>query len=97
MDRKGEKKMSKIEVGEVFTISDENDQDQDVEVLGEIELAGTQYIAVCLVEDLSKETEEDIDIFFLKVEDNGELSMIEDDDEFEKVTTLFEESMEDED
>jgi hypothetical protein len=89
--------MSKIEVGEVFTLSDENDQDQDVEVLGSIDLDGTHYIAVGLVEEISKETDEDFDVFFLKVEDNGELSVIEDDQEFEKVSNAFDESLEEED
>ena len=89
--------MSKIEVGEVFTLSDENDQDQDVEVLGSIDLDGSQYIAVGLVEEISKETDEDFDVFFLKVEGNGELSVIEDDQEFEKVSNAFDESLDEED
>ncbi|TYR78630.1 DUF1292 domain-containing protein [Priestia megaterium] len=86
--------MEKIEVGEVFTIADENDQEQDVEVLGKMKLEGTEYIAVVFVEELLIETEEEIDIFFFKIEPNGEWSSIEDDEEFEKVSAAFEESRE---
>ena len=88
--------MEKIEVGDIFTLGDENDQDQEVEVLGSIELEGTQYIAVGLVEEITKESDEDIDVFFLKVEEDGELSMIEEDEEFEKVTDAFDAMMDEE-
>ncbi|MEH7276923.1 DUF1292 domain-containing protein, partial [Neobacillus vireti] len=33
--------MANIEVGEVFTISDENEQEQEVEVLASINIEGT--------------------------------------------------------
>ncbi|KMY54421.1 MULTISPECIES: DUF1292 domain-containing protein [Bacillaceae] len=87
--------MENIEVGEVFTISDENDQDQKVEVLAEINIEGTQYVAVAFVEDLQEETEEDIDIFFLKVDEDGDFTAIESDEEFDKVSAAFDEIMED--
>ncbi|MEH7458099.1 DUF1292 domain-containing protein [Bacillus sp. JJ1127] len=89
--------MAGIEVGEIFTISDENDQEQEVEVLGTINAEGTEYIAVGFVEDLQKETDEDIDIFFLRVEDDDELSYIESDKEFEKVSAAFEKMMDEQD
>jgi len=88
--------MENIEVGEVFTISDENDQDQKVEVLAEINMEGTQYVAVAFVEDLQEETEEDIDIFFLRVDEDGDFTAIESDEEFDKVSSAFDEIMEDE-
>ncbi|MEW8972196.1 MAG: DUF1292 domain-containing protein, partial [Mesobacillus sp.] len=56
--------MEKLEVGEVFTISDENDAEQEVEVIGTVTIEGTDYAAVSFVEDLQTETDEDIDIFF---------------------------------
>ncbi|WP_196811498.1 MULTISPECIES: DUF1292 domain-containing protein [Bacillus] len=89
--------MVEIEVGEIFTLSDESDQEQEVEVLGTMNVEGAEYIAVGFVEDLQKETDEDIDIFFLKVEDEGELSYIESDKEFEKVSAAFEEMMDEQD
>jgi uncharacterized protein YrzB (UPF0473 family) len=88
--------MEKIEVGEIFTISDENDEEMEVEVLGAINLDGTDYVAVSFVEDLKEETEDDIDIFFLKVDEDGDFTAIETDEEFDRVTTAFDELLEDE-
>ena len=83
--------MERIETGEIFRILDENDQEQDIEVLGKMTIEGHDYIAVAFVEEVLIETEEEIDVFFLKIEDDGEWSSIEDDDEFEKVSAVFEE------
>ncbi|RSD26094.1 DUF1292 domain-containing protein [Mesobacillus subterraneus] len=88
--------MEKIEVGEVFLISDENDAEQEVEVIGTVTIEGTDYAAVSFVEDLQEETDEDIDIFFLKVDEEGDLAAIESDDEFEKVSAAFDEMMSEE-
>lgn len=85
--------MSEIEVGEIFTLSDENNEEQEVEVLGTMNVEGAEYIAVGFVEDIQIETEEDIDIFFLKVEEGSEFSYIESDEEFEKVSAAFEKIM----
>ncbi|GGA79625.1 DUF1292 domain-containing protein [Ornithinibacillus halotolerans] len=87
--------MDPIEVGEVFTISDENNEDSLVEVIAKVTLQGTDYVAVGFVEELQEETEEDIDIFFLKIDEDGELSAIETDEEFDKVSEAFEAIMED--
>lgn len=82
-----------IEVGEVITISDENDQELEVEVLAVVTLEDTDYIAVGFVEDVEEETEEDIDIFFLKIDEEGDLAAIETDEEFDKVSKAFDEMM----
>jgi uncharacterized protein YrzB (UPF0473 family) len=89
--------MSKIEVGEIFTISDENEEEQEVEVLGAMEIEGAEYVAVAFVEDIKEEGKEDIDIFFLKVDGDGDFSAIENDEEFDKVSAAFDEMMEDDD
>jgi uncharacterized protein YrzB (UPF0473 family) len=88
--------VANIEVGEVFTISDETEQEQEVEVLASINIEGTNYVAVGFVEDIKEETEEDIDIFFLKVDADGDLTAIESDDEFDKVSAAFDEIMDEE-
>lgn len=85
--------MENIEVGEIFTISDENDEEQEVEVLAVVNIEGTDYAAVGFVEDLQEETEEDIDIFFLKVDQDGDFTAIESDEEFNKVSLAFDEIM----
>lgn len=81
--------MVNIKVGEVFT----NDQDEEIEVLAVVNLEGTDYIAVGFVEDLQEEIEEDIDIFFLKVNEDGDFTAIESDEEFDKVSSAFDEIM----
>lgn len=88
--------MDKIEVGEVFTISDENNEELEVEVLGAVTIDGTDYVAVSFVEDLQEETDEDIDIFFLKVDEDGDYNAIESDEEFDKVSSAFDDLLNEE-
>ncbi|GLB61286.1 DUF1292 domain-containing protein [Cytobacillus sp. NCCP-133] len=83
--------MDKIEVGEIFTISDENGQEMEVEVLATAEAEGNSYAAVSFVEDLEEETEEDIDVFFLKLDEDGDFAPIESDEEFKKISAVFDE------
>ncbi|QIZ08753.1 DUF1292 domain-containing protein [Priestia megaterium] len=85
--------MSKIEVGEIFTISDETGEEQEVEVLGVMTIEVNDYVAVGFAEDVAQESDEDIDIFFLKVDEDGDFSAIESDEEFEKVSAAFDEMM----
>jgi uncharacterized protein YrzB (UPF0473 family) len=92
----GDVKMSKIEIGEVFTISDENNEEQEVEVLATMTLENTEYVAVSFAEDLKEENVEDIDVFFLKVDVEGDFAAIESDDEFDKVSSMFDEMMDEE-
>jgi len=88
--------MEKIQVGDIFTLMDENDQEQEIEVLGTLSIDGVDYAAVGFTEEILEETEEDIDVFFLRVEEDEELSIIESDEEFEMVSSAFKEVGEDE-
>ncbi|KIL48203.1 DUF1292 domain-containing protein [Jeotgalibacillus soli] len=83
----------KIEIGDILTLIDENDQEQEIEVLGTLSLDGMDYAAVGFVEEIQGETEEDIDVFFLRIENEDQLTVIEDDNEFEKVSAAFEEAV----
>jgi len=85
-----------IEVGEIFTLVDENDEEQEVEVLGALEVDGSSYIAVSFVQEIEESEDEEIDVFFLRVDSDGELGAIESDEEFEKVSQAFEEAMNEE-
>lgn len=87
--------MEEIKVGEIFTIGEEEDEEQEVEILAAINIEGTQYVAVGFVEDLKEETDEDIDVFFLRVDDEGDFEAIESDEEFEKVSQAFDEILDD--
>lgn len=81
--------METIKVGDIFT----NDQEQEVEVLAVINIEGKDYVAVGFVEDIQEESEEDIDIFFLKVDQGGDFTAIESDGEFDRVSSAFDEIM----
>ncbi|ODG90786.1 MULTISPECIES: DUF1292 domain-containing protein [Bacillaceae] len=83
--------MEKIEVGEILTLSYDEGDEQDYEVLGSITIESHEYIAVGLLEEVEKESEEDIDVFFLRVEEDGEFYDIETEEEFEKVSAAFDE------
>ena len=85
-----EQNQEKIEVGQIFTVLDENDQEQEMEVLGLLTVENTDYAAVGFVEDIQSESDEDIDVFFFRVDDE-ELSFIDTDEEFEKVSSAFSE------
>lgn len=84
--------MEKIEVGDIFTLMDENDQEQEIEVLGALTLDGVEYVAVAFADEIDDEAVgEDIDVFFLRVEDGDQLSIIESDEEFDQVSAAFKE------
>jgi len=84
--------MEKIEVGEVFTIGDEK-QEEEVEVVAALTIDGQDYVAVAFADDLQEENEEDIEVFFLKVDEEGDFDVIESDEEFDKVAEAFDEMM----
>ena len=81
--------MENIEVGEIFT----DDKGEEMEVLAVVTIEGAEYVAVGFVEDLQEEIEEDIDIFFLKVNQDGDFTAIESDEEFDRVSSAFDEIM----
>ncbi|WP_138416032.1 DUF1292 domain-containing protein [Aquibacillus sediminis] len=87
--------MEEIKVGDIFSISDETDEEQEVEVLAKVTLQEIDYVAVSLVEDVQDENAENIDIYFLKVDDNGELAAIDSDEEFDKVSEAFDAILDD--
>lgn len=87
--------MDDIEIGEVFTITDENEEEQEVEVIAKATVDGTVYVAVSFVEDLEEDTDEEIDVFFFKVDGEGDLAPLETDEEFERVSEVFDEILED--
>lgn len=88
--------IEKVEVGEVFTIDDENGEEQEVEVLAAVNIEGIEYVAVSFVEDLIDGLE-DIDVFFLKVDEDGDFAALESDGEFNMVSAAFDDLLEDDD
>lgn len=94
-----EEKMGSIEVGEILTVLDEDDREQEIEVIGLLTIEDKEYAAVAFAEDTEEETDEDMDVFFFQVVEGEDLAEIETDEEFEKVSAAFleaEEVVEDE-
>lgn len=85
-----------IQIGERFMILDDEGLENELEVLATMELEGTTYVAVSFVEDLMTEDLDEIDLYFLKLDEEGDFVPIEDDEEFEKISNVFEEKMEEE-
>ncbi|MEK3954884.1 MULTISPECIES: DUF1292 domain-containing protein [Psychrobacillus] len=91
--------MGSIEVGEILTVLDEEDREQEIEVIGLLTIEEKEYAAVAFAEDTQEETDEDMDVFFFQVVEGEDLAEIETDEEFEKVSAAFleaEEAVEDE-
>lgn len=88
--------MGKIESGNIFTLLDENDEEQEIEVLGTLNIDGTEYATVGFLDETQDESEEDIDVFFLRVEEDNQLSILESDEEFDKVSLAFQEAQDEE-
>ena len=89
--------MAKVEVGEILILEGENGQEEEMEVLGTLDVEGTEYAVAGLVEEIQRETNDDMEIFFFRIDEEGELHEIESDDEFQKVARVLEESMQDAD
>lgn len=91
-----EEKMGSIEVGEILTVLDEDDREQEIEVIGLLTIEDKEYAAVAFAEDTQEETDEDMDVFFFQVVEGEDLAEIETDEEFEKVSAAFLEAEENE-
>ncbi|MEK3980202.1 DUF1292 domain-containing protein [Psychrobacillus sp. FSL K6-2836] len=89
--------MGSIEVGEILTVLDEDDREQEIEVIGLLTIEDKEYAAVAFAEDTQEETDEDMDVFFFQVVEGEDLAEIETDEEFEKVSAAFLEAEEAED
>lgn len=84
-----EEKMGSIEIGDILTVLDEDDREQEIEVIGLLTMEDKEYAAVAFVEDVNEETDEDMDVFFFQVIEGEDLAEIETDEEFDKVSAAF--------
>lgn len=79
----------KLDIGNTFKVLDENDQEQELKVLGYFTVEDTEYVAVIFIEDIQEDSEEDIGIFFFRVVENKNFVMMESEDEFENVSAAY--------
>ena len=77
---------------EVYTLTDENGDEHDFELLAQAEIEGVTYLAMIPVEEQDEEADT-FEYIILKgqTDENGEdvYLTIDDDDEFEKVANYF--------
>lgn len=73
---------------EVFTLTDEEGNESDFELIGNMEIDGEKYVALYPVDS----DEDEYVILKVALDEDGEetLLTIEDDDEFDKVADAFE-------
>ena len=76
---------------DVFTLTDEEGNEEQFEILGSIELDGNVYYALTAVEDKSDEYV----ILKLEGEDGDDVTLVtvDDDDEFDRVADEFEDKL----
>ena len=84
---------------EIFTLTDEEGNESEFELIASQEIEGTTYVALVPYEpEKGEEVEQEYVVLKLTADENGEdlLVTIDDDDEFEKVAEIFEDMLFDE-
>jgi len=74
---------------EIYTLTDEDGNDEEFELLAELEDNGITYLAMAPVNEASDEGE--YVVLKVEVDENGEETVvsIDDDDEFERIADMF--------
>ena len=79
-----------IERENIFTLTDEEGNESEFELIGELEIDDTTYLALIPLEG----DEDEYVVLKVEVDENGDelLVTIDDDDEFDRVADAFEDS-----
>jgi len=79
----------------IFTLTDEEGNEQDFALLGSLEVEGTRYMALVPVDEEGNEESEEYVILKCEADENGEESLvtIEDDEEFERIADIFDDEL----
>lgn len=84
---------------EIFTLTDEEGNESEFELIASQEIDGVMYVALVPYTEKNKDSDEqDYVVLKLMTDEKGEelLVTIDDDDEFEKVAEIFEDMLFDE-
>lgn len=79
----------KLDIGSTFKVLDENNQEQEMKVVGYLTVEQMEYVAVIFIEDIQEDSEEDIGIFFFRLDEDKNFVMMESDEEFENVSAAY--------
>ena len=82
---------------EIYTLTDEDDNELNFALLGTLEHEGAVYKALIPVDEDGNEESEEYVILKCEIDDNGEeiLVTIEDDEEFDRIADIFDDEFSD--
>ena len=82
---------------EIFTLTDDDGKETDFSLLGSVTIEGILYLALAPVDD-DDNPDDSYVILKAELDSNGDdvLSTIEDDDEFDRVSAIFDDQLFDE-
>ena len=82
---------------EIYTLTDENDNELNFALLGTLEHEGCVYKAMVPVDENGEETSEEYVILKLTKDEDGEdiLETIDDDEEFDRIADIFDDEFSD--
>ena len=82
---------------EIYTLTDENDNELNFALLGTLQHEGSVYKAMIPVDENGEETCEEYVILKLTKDEDGEdiLETIDDDDEFDRIADIFDDEFSD--
>ena len=93
---KFDEEMDDMEDVDVYTLTDDDGNESDFELLGRRDVDGQSYVALApMDEDTDDEGDESSFIILKIVEEDGEeiFESIDDDDEFDRIADIFEEEL----
>lgn len=79
----------KLDIGKTFQVLDENNKEQEMKVLGYLTVEEKEYVAVIFVADIQEDSEEDIGIFFFRLDEANNFVMMESEEEFQSVSAAY--------
>ena len=91
-DKNQNEAMDMEEDDAIFTLTDEEGNESQFALVGEMELEGQEYLALIPVDTEDGDEEDEYVILKVTTDENGEeiLVTIDDDDEFDRVADAFE-------
>ncbi|MBO7404977.1 MAG: DUF1292 domain-containing protein [Clostridia bacterium] len=96
-DRKNEIEEDEEYDPEIYTLTDEDGNELQFALLGELEHEGEVYLALIPVDEDGEEASDEYVILKRSTDENGEetLDTIEDDDEFDRIADIFDDEFAD--
>lgn len=82
-------KMGSIEVGDILSVMDRDNQKQKIEVIGLLTIEDKEYAAFAFADDGQEKDVKEVGVFFFRNVNGEELAELETDEEYETVSATF--------